>query len=346
MSMGKENELIDWIKKYKKLLISLATIVLIILMVILVDFRKLLNKISMIGLWGSLFFIIFYTIAFLLRAYKLKIIFKGLNQYVKFSSSFFSIGVSFIINDITPGQIGDIVRIFILKDQEDISMSESFIGIAIERGVDFLILFSISLFALIYLFLSRIGELDNRIILGQNLQFYLYLGVVLIIIVLILLLVLLYKQDIILKIIKKISNKLYDYLDRFLTNFKNGLYKFKDHKKEFFYIIILNIPMYIINASILVIFFIFLGYNLNVFIIILAALVLFFSGSIPITPGGWGISENIGALFIFIVYPEIAYFDILTVFIINHLIRTAYLFFYGGYSLLHLNFKLIKARKL
>jgi len=39
------------------------------------------------------------------------------------------------------------------------------------------------------------------------------------------------------------------------------------------------------------------------------------------------------------VYPEIAYLDILAVFILDHLLRSAYLFFYGGYSLLHLNFK-------
>jgi len=346
MSEGKENKLVNWLKRYKRFIINLITIVLIILMIILIDFSELIAKISMIGLWGTLIFIILYTIAFFLRAYKLKLIFKGLNQPIKFSSSYFSVGASFFINDITPGQLGDMVKVFILKDRENIRLTESFTGIAIERGLDFLILFMINFFALIYLYLTRFGELENRAILGQNLQFFLLLGVVVIIIVLILLLVLLYKQDFIIKIIKKISNKLGGYLERFLSNFKNGLYKFKDNKKEFLYIILLNISMYIINAFILVIFFIFLEYNLNVFIIILACLVLFFSRIIQITPGGWGISENVGALFILIVYPEIAYLDILVVFFIDHLLRSAYLFFYGGYSLLHLNFKLKEARKL
>ena len=126
MSKGKENQQINWFKTHKRLLIGLATIVLIILMVIIIDFQNLLKNLSMIGLWGTFLFIIIYMIAFLLRGFKLKLIFKGLDHPIKFSSSFFSIGAIFIINDITPGQIGDTVRMFILKDQEDIGLSESF----------------------------------------------------------------------------------------------------------------------------------------------------------------------------------------------------------------------------
>lgn len=327
MHEGKESKLINWLKRYKRILIGLITIILIILIVIIVDFPKLITKISIIGLWGTFFFIIIYTIAFLLRAYKLKLIFKGLHQPIKYSSSYFSIGASFVINDLTPGQLGDIAKVLILRDQEDIRLSESFAGIAVERVLDLLLLFSISCFALIYLYLTNISELEKQIILGQSLQFYLLLGAVLIIIVLVLFLILFYKQDFVIKIINKVSKKLGDYLNRFLNNFKKGLKKFKDHKKEFLYVILLNVPTYIIDAFIVVIFFFFLGYNLNVFIIILATLVLFFSKIIPITPGGWGISENVGALIIRIFYPEIAYLDILAIFVIDHLLRSAYVFF-------------------
>ncbi|MFW9940606.1 MAG: YbhN family protein [Candidatus Thorarchaeota archaeon] len=345
MSELNENRIINWLRKYKRILIGLTTIALIVLMIIIVDFQKLIKKLSIIGIFGTLLFITLYTIAFLLRAYKLKLIFKGLNHPIKYGSSYFSIGTSFFINSITPGQLGDIAKVFILKDQEDIRLSESFAGIAIERVLDFLLLFSISLFALIFLYLS-IGEIEVETILGQSLQLYLFFGALIIFTIIILFLFLLYKQDFVIKIVKKISNKLGDYLDRFLNNFKNGLRKFKDNKKEFFYIILLNFPTYIIDAFILVIFFTFLGYDLNIFIIILATLVLFFSNIIPITPGGWGISENIGALFIIIFYPEFPYLDILAVFVIDHLLRTAYLFFYGGYSILHFNFKLKEARKM
>ncbi len=314
-------------------------------MLIIVDFPKLLTKIFLIGLWGTLFFIILYTIAFLLRAYKLKIIFRGLNQPIKYKSSYFSIGSSFLINSLTPGQFGDIVKVLILKDQEDIIITESLAGIAIERVLDLLFLFSSTFFAFIYLYLANIGEQENRNILGQNLQFYLFFGAVLIITLLILSLVILYKQDFVIKITNKVSKRIGAYLDKFLSNFKIGLNKFRNHKKKFLYIILLSIPTYVIDAFIVVIFFIFLGYNLNVFIILLATLVSFLSIIIPITPGGWGISENIGALFIYIFYPEIAYLEILSIFIIDHLLRSAYVFFYGGYSIVHLNFKLKEAKQ-
>ncbi|MFX0105283.1 MAG: YbhN family protein [Candidatus Hodarchaeota archaeon] len=346
MNERNESKLINWLKKYKRLIIGLITIILIILIVIFVDFSNLITNLFKIGLWGTLFFILIYTVAFLLRAYKVKLIFKGLNQPIKFSSSYFSIGASFLINDLTPGQLGDIAKVLILKDQEDMRLSESFAGIAVERVLDLLLLFSISCFALIYLYMTNISELEKNILLGQNLQFYLLIGAILIVIVLILFLISFYKQDFVVKIMNKVSKKLGDYLDRFLRNFKNGLKKFKDHKKEFLYVILLNIPTYIIDAFIVVIFFIFSGYNLNIFIIILATLVLFFSKIIPITPGGWAISELIGAFFIKIFYPEIELEMILSIFVIDHFLRTAYVLLYGGYSILHYNFKLKEARKI
>jgi len=74
-------------------------------------------------------------------------------------------------------------------------------------------------------------------------------------------------------------------------------------------------------------------------------ILLFFSKIFTITPGGWGISENVGALVIFLFYPQIPFLEILSVFIIDHLFRSVFLFFYGGYSMLHYNFKLKEAEK-
>ena len=125
-----------------------------------------------------------------------------------------------------------------------------------------------------------------------------------------------------------------------MLNFKEGMKKFKGNKKIFSYVISLGIPTWFTDASIIILFFYILGYELNILLLILAVILVFFSKSIPITPGGWGISENIGALFIFFFYPEIAFIEILSIFIIDHLFRTAYLYLYGGYSLFHYNIKL------
>ncbi|MFX1409406.1 MAG: YbhN family protein [Promethearchaeota archaeon] len=347
MSNERTNKTIYWLKKRKRLLIGLATLALMIFLVFIVDFPSFVSKIIVIGIWGLTLFIITYTIAFLLRAYKLKLVFKGLDQPVKFSTCYFSIGAGFILNELTPGKVGDLVKIFIIKDQEDIRISESVAGIAIERVLDIIFLFLISCFALVYLYLSNLGEIGEIEILGQNIQFYLILGAILIALILTLFLLLLYKTDLILSIIKRISKKLALYIERFLNNFKEGIRRFKDHKIELIYIILLSIPTWVIDALVVVLFFYLLGYNLNIFLLILATMLLFFSKIFPITPGGWGISENIGALFLFIFYYEfIPYQDILSIFIIDHIFRSVYLFVYGGYSVIHYNVNLKKSKEL
>jgi uncharacterized protein (TIRG00374 family) len=315
-------------------------------MIFVVDFPNLISKVILIGFWGTFLFVLAYTIAFHFRAYKLKLIFKGLNQPIKYSTSYFSIGAAFGINDLTPGKVGDLAKIFIIKDQEDIKLSESVAGIAIERVLDLILLFIISCLALVYLYFGNINGTGNIIILGQSIQFYLIIGAFLILAVLIFFILLIYKTKFVLKIINKISKKLGYYLERFLFNFKLGIKKFKDHKRQLVYIIMLGFPSWFFDASIIIIFFYFLGYNLNILVLILASILLFFSKTFPITPGGWGISENIGALFIFIFYPGIPYIEILSILVIEHLFRTAYLFFYGGYSIFHYNFKLKEAREL
>ncbi|MFW9999509.1 MAG: lysylphosphatidylglycerol synthase transmembrane domain-containing protein [Candidatus Hodarchaeota archaeon] len=336
MSEETKNKFVIWLKKYKRLIIGLSTLFLIILMIFLVDFRSFIDRITTIGIWGTFLFVICYSVAFLLRAYKLKFIFIGLDQNIRFSTSIFSIGACFVINDLTPGKVGDIAKIFIIKDQESKRLSESVAAISIERVLDLIFLFLICSFTLVYLYIINI----DVTILGQRIQFYLIIGAILIILLIIFFLLLLYKTELVLKVVQKISKKLEFYVRRFLINFKEGIKKFRNHKKDFLYIVILSFPTWIFDAIIIVIFFYFSGYAVNVFILILAAILLFFSKTFPITPGGWGISENIGALFVSLFYPSIPYAEILSLFIIDHLFRSVYLFFYGGYSIFHYNYKL------
>jgi len=334
------NKILEWLKKRKRLLIGLGTVAIILIMVFLVDFSSLIQKIITIGFWGLFLFVITYTIAFILRAYKMKLIFKGLDHNISYSTSYFSTVASFLINDSTPGKLGDVAKIFIVKDQENMRLSESVAGIAVERILDLLLLFLISCVALIYLYLGNFGTVGSKKILGQNLQFYLAIGAIFLFVIISLLLLVIYKSEFVIKISEKISTKLSDYLRRFIINFKEGFKKYKDHRKELLFIIILGFPTWFIDAFVVVIFFYLLGYQLNIFLLILAIILTFFSKIFPITPGGWGISENVGALFIFFFYPGIPFVEILSIFIVDHLFRSAYLLFFGGYSIFHYNFSL------
>ena len=337
--MEEENrtKFLSWLKRRKRILIGIATLLLLLAMVFIVDFVSLIQKIITIGFIGLLLFAIIATIGFLIRAYKLKLIFKGINIKIGFSTSFFSTGAGLIVNDLAPGKVGDILRIFIIKDQEKLKLSESVAGIAIERILDFILIFIISCFALIFLYISNYGETSTKALLGFNMQIFLALGVILIVGILIALLLLLYKTEFIVGLIDRILPKIANYLNRFVRNFKDGIKKFSEHRKIFVITILLGIPTWIVDGIIVILFFSILGYQVNALVIILATVLMNLSKTFPITPGGWGISENVGALFIFFFYPEILFTEILSIFIIDHFIRTAYLLIFGGYSALHYN---------
>ena len=345
MSEEKNKKITTWLRSKKRILIGLGTLILICFMFIIVDFYSLILKISEIGILGISFFVTVYILAFFFRAYKLKLIIKGLDQEIKYQTSFFSIGVCFFLNDLIPGKLGDLAKIGIVKDQENIKLSESVCGIMIERVLDLIILFVISGVALIYLYFNIFENNDDFTILGQNLQFLLAIGAIIIVVMIFFLSLVIYRTQSIIDFLKKFSNKLATLLGKFIINFKEGMKNYKNHKKELIYIIILGFITWILDAFIIVIFFYFLGYRLNIIVLILAVILLFFSKIFTITPGGWGISENVGALVIFLFYPHIPFLEILSVFIIDHLFRSVFLFFYGGYSMLHYNFKLKKAEQ-
>ena len=340
--MEEENrsKFLSWLKRRKRILIGIATLLLLILMVFVVDFVSLIQKIITIGIIGLIIFAIIYTVGFIIRAYKLKLIFKGISADIGFSTSYFSTGAGLIVNDLAPGKIGDIVRIFIIKDQENLKLSESVAGIAIERILDFILIFFISCFALLFLYISNYGETSTKTLLGLNIQVFLAFGVIFIVGILVALVLLMYKTEFIIGLIDRILPKIADYLNRFVRNFKEGLKKFSEHRKIFLMTILLGIPTWIVDGFIVILFFYILGYQVNMLVIILATVLINLSKTFPITPGGWGISENVGALFIFFFYPEILFIEILSIFIIDHFLRTAYLVIFGGYSVLRYNISL------
>lgn len=346
MSIENNNKLLRWLRKYKRIIIGLFTIVLIIVMILIVDFNKLISKIYIIGIFGIFIFIIGYTFTFFIRGYKLKLIFKGLNRGIKYSTSFFSIGISFVINELTPTKIGDLAKIAIIKDIEDIRLSESIGGSVIERFLDLFALFSVSLVAFTFLYFSNKSTTGTKSLFGLSLQFYVLIGVLLMIMFFFFLFFLLFKTEFSLRIIRKFSSKLSILLERFLVNFKRSLKSFKDHRLLLLIIILLEVLLWITESLIGVMFFYLLGYDLNLFILVLAMLFTYFSKSFSITPGGWGISENLGTLFLFFIYPEIIFAEILSVFIIEHLFRSTYIFFLGGYSIFHYNLNLKKLEML
>ena len=319
----------------KRSLIVISTIFLIILMIYYVDFQKIQENIIKISIYGVFSICIVYSFSFILRSFRLKQIFKGIELNASIITLYGSFGIGWGINEITPGKIGDLARIEIIRQKEDqISLSKSFCAITIERYIDVLILFIFTCLIMIYLFFLGIRGTTKL-----NLSIYILLGALILITGIMCLIVLLIRKEFILNIIGKISINLKQRLEIFINKFLEGMKDFKRNQKEFLSVIIVSIPIWILDSSTIVILFYLIGYEINVFIILLAQIFSFFTKTFPITPGGWVISENAGALLVFLFYPSISYFIILSIFILDHIIRIAYIFIYGTFSSIGLNIK-------
>ena len=123
-------------------------------------------------------------------------------------------------------------------------------------------------------------------------------------------------------------------------NFLEGIKDFRKNKKKMATVFLLSIPVWFFETLTLVLIFFLTGFSeINLIIIILAQLITFFTKTFPITPGGWVVSENIGALLIFLFYPSIPDFNsILSLFILDHFLRVGYILIFGISSALGLNF--------
>lgn len=81
------------------------------------------------------------------------------------------------------------------------------------------------------------------------------------------------------------------------------------------------------------------GLNINPIVIILARIIVFFSKTFPITPGGWFVSKNLKKLFIILFYPMFLFDNILSLFILEHILRISHIFANYIASSLSLNFE-------
>lgn len=322
-------------KRSKRLIIGICTILIVVLMIIFVDFQKILENLSKISFLGIFLFCLTYTVSFIFRAYKLRLIFKGINLDPSYFTLYGSIGVGWAINEITPAKIGDLAKIeFIHEKDTSIPLSKSICAVALDRVIDLIILFSITCIALLFMYINNITGINDL-----NLQFFIGIGAVIIAGALIALVFLFFKTERVLNFVEKISVKLKNLLESFLKNFIDGMNDFRKNKRQLWLTMLFNIPTWFFDSLTLVVFFYLAGYEIDFLIIILAQLITFFTKAIPITPGGWGVSEIAGALIISLFYPAIPLNDLLSIFILDHFIRMAYIFVYGGTSAVTANFK-------
>ena len=325
----------------KRILIWCVTAVIIVLMIIFIDFETILINLQQISITGIILFVLVYTIAFIFRALKLKLVFNGINTKPKYLSIYGSIGAGWAINELTPAKLGDLAKMEYIRQREsEIPLSKSLCAVLLDRFIDLIILFSITCFTLIFIFVN--GVYSSTL----NLDFFIIIGAAILLIGAFALLLLFFKTEWVLMIIGKISKKLQYLLEKFVKRFVEGLKDLRQNPKLVLLTLLFNIPTWFFESLTLVILF-YLDedlavYQVDFFIIILAQMVTFFTKTIPITPGGWGVSEGIGTGLVLLFYPSIPIDWILAVFILDHILRIIYVFIYGGTSIVAINFKFSK----
>ncbi len=322
--------------KTKRIIIGCCTILIIFLMIIFVDYQNIFVNLKRISLAGIILFCATYTAAFIFRTYKLKLIFKGININPSYLTIYGAIGAGWAINELTPAKIGDIAKMEYIHQKEfSFPFSKCFCAVLIERFIDLIILFSITCFTLVLIYIS-----DFSYSTQLNLNLFVGIGALILLFGFLLLLLLFFKTEWVLRVLEKFSTKLKKFIEKFINRFVEGLKDFRKDTKRIIWVFLLNIPTWFFESLTLVILFYLVGYKINFFIIILAQIITFFTKTIPITPGGWGVSEITGATLISIFYPVFPSYEIiLSIFILDHILRIVYVFIYGGISTISINFK-------
>ena len=106
--------------KTKRILMGCVTIAIIALMIFYVDFQSILLNLQQISILGIFLFSVIYTIAFIFRAFKLKLVFRGINLEPNYFTIYGAIGTGWAINELTPAKLGDIVKMEYIRQKESV----------------------------------------------------------------------------------------------------------------------------------------------------------------------------------------------------------------------------------
>jgi uncharacterized protein (TIRG00374 family) len=287
-------------------------------------------KISFLGI--GIYFIISFTELFL-RSIRLKQIFRSFDEDINFFMILATYGVGALLNEISPGKTGDLTRMeTIYLRNKEFSVHKGLSGISIEYLLDlitFLLVFSSSLLIL------SINNIRGTFI--KDIQDLLFLGFLLSLCLTIFITILFLKPKWILNLSKKISTTLHKKLKRFFVSFLAKVENFKSSKKEATISSILSFPIWILESLKFILIFNLTDYQINIFLIILAQIIASLPKLLPLTPGGWGISEISGSLFL-IGFISVSYESLLSVFIVEHMIGLMFIIIFGVISQISLNF--------
>ncbi|MEM4445697.1 MAG: lysylphosphatidylglycerol synthase transmembrane domain-containing protein [Candidatus Jordarchaeales archaeon] len=341
------------------LLLSVAFIVLVLWVVGVDLFLGLASRLH--PAW-VLTFIAVYTLSFVLRAVRWKIIVDAAGGNV---SVFRLMTINFsgwLINEVTPAKVGDLLRISLLSSQGGLPLGESTSTIAVERALD----------------VVSIAIISSIILSAANLAPFIPLHIKLVALILFAILAVIVALTLALCVagpgvidslrVRKISERIYNMLQGLALGIKEGIQKLSKNPKALTAATLLSLPIWFTDALSIYIFLNAAGIpwlaqavmlavlagvypsillvdtvtlalftqpfsSISVEICMLAALLGFASKFFPVIPGGFGVYEIVIALVLGVTSLPLNLG--LAVALLDHMARLTYCSAAGVPSLVH-----------
>jgi hypothetical protein len=266
--------------------------------------------------------VFFLLMAFLIRAWRWRVLLRTTGTPVNVGTLFNVIQLSWFVNYLTPARIGDITRIFLLKFFSGSSYSLTFATLLVERLFDLiailLIVSALSLalsgavpFQLLQTLLVLMGVILFFIILMQKFEKYLLgLGAV---------------------IFRSLFPK------RSLKAVAGALGRIISNTPALTLCMMLSISVWILEGATLFFAFKFLNFNINTVPTLLAQLLGLISQIAPTTPGGLGIYEaSISLVAPMYGIPQGTAFPAA---LVDHILRYIFISFFGILALMRLGLR-------
>ena len=337
----KKNHIKNYMKlRIKQVITIILTLIIISLLIFYVGFEEIIASFQKIPPLSLILFYILFGLTYALRSIGWKEIFQISKRDVKFSNIFYASGICLFSNEFIPFKMGDLIRIEIITKKEEVPYGMSVSTLALLRTFELLSMVLISFLTIIILYFSGI-QAENDII--RNI---LIIGLFLVTILIVILMLIGIKGEFMIKIVTKLPEKIANSLIKLVLSIQESLSLIISSKLKImkpFLIISLGI---FIDGSVMYILSTSLNLEINYLIILLTTLIMYISSVIPFLPGGWGLSEVVGSTVLNIFYPSIDMSLLLTLVIIDHLIRLVYSIFYGGFSIIKIDYKWSKTSKI
>ena len=142
-------------KNEKNQLLRLIGLSIFIFILTKIDFQKIKDIIPSIRLPFLLAAVIFALFPVAIKAYRWHILLKSQQINYSFKNAFIAYLSSVFAGTITPGKLGELIKVFYIRKAADISFGKAFSSVIIDRILDLFFLLLFSLIGILYFYTYR-----------------------------------------------------------------------------------------------------------------------------------------------------------------------------------------------